>query len=283
MPAAMPALASGAASPPPPSLAPIGVAGPADDTILVPATVAAGANGNGAPSVVGPPTVAAAVPAGVGSGGGRAGGGGSGTPPRVQIRPGADQGASGPRRPLPPLREPLSREPGLARRIIPGLIGLGAAIVIVVVLLVITSGGTGKPKTTAQHKTKATAKHHVTAPAFNPATVTVAVLNGTAVNNLAHAVAAELTAAGYKGVPPATAADQTHTTTIVGYTPGNQIAAEHIAKSLKLGASTVQPADAQALGVACPNTTTCAAQVVVTVGTDLSAAATAPTTGTTTG
>lgn len=262
-PAAMPALATAAASPPAPSLAPVGVAGPADDTILVPATVAAGANGHGGPPVVGATAVA--------------------PPPRVQIRPGGDGGpGASPRRPLPPLREPAFRRPGLARRIIPGLIGLGAAIVIIVVLIVITSSGT---KTPAHHAaSRTTAKRHKAKAAFNPATVNVAVLNGTAVNNLAHSVAIGLTNAGYKipSAEVATAADQTHSTTIVGYTPGHQADAAHVARALKLSAGDIAPADAQALGVACTSGSAagCPADVVVTVGMDLqSAATTTPATG----
>jgi hypothetical protein len=44
-----------------------------------------------------------------------------------------------------------------------------------------------------------------------------------------------------------------------------------VAKSLKLGPASVQPVDPATQAVACPVSTACTSQVVVTVGTDLAA------------
>jgi hypothetical protein len=99
--------------------------------------------------------------------------------------------------------------------------------------------------------------------------VTVAVLNGTATNNLAHTVAARLAADGYKEGRVATAADQTKVSTTVAYLPGYRSAAVHVARSLKLGLGSLAPIDPAAQQVACPGAGACPANVVVTVGTDL--------------
>jgi hypothetical protein len=111
-------------------------------------------------------------------------------------------------------------------------------------------------------------------PAFNPALVTVAVLNGTNTNQLAHHVADRLAALGYKEGSIATASNQTLTSTIVGYQPGsaNRTAALHVAKTLKLPTRSVVPADQAARAVACPPPSACTANVIVTVGANLAAA-----------
>lgn len=106
---------------------------------------------------------------------------------------------------------------------------------------------------------------------FDPAHVTVAVLNGTAINQLAHHVAARLTARGYKEGVVATASNQTMTSTVVAYLPGpdNRLDALHVARTLHLGAGSVVPVDQAARAVACPPPAACPANVVVTVGQDL--------------
>jgi LytR cell envelope-related transcriptional attenuator len=112
------------------------------------------------------------------------------------------------------------------------------------------------------------------APAFNPSLVTVAVLNGTNTNQLAHHVADRLAALGYQEGSIATASNQTLTSTIVGYQPGaaNRTAALHIAKALKLPTGSVAPVGQAARTVACPPPSICPANVIVTVGADLAAA-----------
>jgi hypothetical protein len=97
----------------------------------------------------------------------------------------------------------------------------------------------------------------------------VAVLNGTATNNLAHKVGTKLTSGGYKQGALATASDQTRTKTVVAYLPGHHDAALHVASSLGLGASAVAPVDTSTQAIACPPPNPCSAQVIVTVGSDL--------------
>ena len=267
IPAAAPPLAPGAQ----PVLGAVGVPEDALDLTTIesppPATVAGGANGHGA---VAEPV--AAVPP--------SGGADGSPPPRIQIRPGGAAAAAG-RRPAAPLRSQPGPSPSRMRRVIVGLLVLLAVGVVVGGLLILTSGGSSNKKTAThntatsnasaapRHKRKGQAKPA----AFNPASVTVAVLNGTATNQLAHRVALKLDAAGYKQGPVTTAADQTHTTTIVAYAPGHQRDATKVAAALSRGPASVQPIDASTQAVVsaapCPNGTPCTATVVVTAGSDL--------------
>jgi hypothetical protein len=195
------------------------------------------------------------------------------------MRPG-EQAQGVPQRTIPPARPPASEGRALARRIIPALIGLIAVVVIVVALLIATGGSS--TSTAVRHNAQtASAGHHAVRRAINPATVTVAVLNGTAVDKLAKDVGSRLAAAGYK-VPSGSvtnAVSQTHTATIVGYTPGRSADARAVAKSLGLPAARVAPVSSEDLGVVCPATQTasCQADVVVTVGTDLATTSTTTT------
>ncbi len=229
-----------------------------------PATVAGGANGHSAAAE----PVAAVPPSGRVDGA---------PPPRIQIRPGGAAAAAG-RRPAPPLRSQPGPSHSRMGRVIVGLLVLVAVGVVVGGLLILTSGGSSNKKAATQstptsnspaaprHKRKAQTK----LAAFNPASVTVAVLNGTATNQLAHRVALTLDAAGYKQGPVTTAADQTHTATVVAYMPGHQRDATKVAASLSRGPASVQPIDASTQAVVCPTGTPCTATVVVTVGSDLS-------------
>jgi uncharacterized Zn-binding protein involved in type VI secretion len=153
-------------------------------------------------------------------------------------------------------------------------------VVIVGVLLVVTNsgGGSGTKATknssrsastpSSTKKTKGKAK--TSAVTVTPSTVTVAVLNGTSTPNLAHDISAKLQSAGYKPGQVATATDQTQSSTIVGYQPNDKLDALAVAKSLKLGSASVQAVDPNNRAVACNgSTTSCPAQVIVTVGTDL--------------
>jgi hypothetical protein len=163
---------------------------------------------------------------------------------------------------------------------VPILIGLAAVVVIVVALLLITRNGSSTTTVHKSHKVSARSRHGSTAP-VNPATVTVAVLNGTSVTNLAHDVSSRLANDGYKQGTIATAADQTHSTTLVGYLPGHKTDARAVAAVLNLKPSSVQAVDQQAMGVACPGAsgsspTSCSADVIVTVGSDLSSLASSP-------
>jgi hypothetical protein len=136
-------------------------------------------------------------------------------------------------------------------------------------------GGTGTA-TTAKHAartTRATSTHArkgKTSAAVPAAAVTVAVLNGTSTTNLAHDISSKLQAAGFKPGRIATATDQTQSSTIVGYLPNDKRDALTVAKSLKLAPGSVQAVDPNTRTVACGGSaTSCPAQVVVTVGSDL--------------
>jgi hypothetical protein len=242
---------------------------PLDLTTLgpAPATVAGGANGHAAvESLPTPPPGPAAVPPSS-----RAAGS---PPPRIQLRPDARGAGATNRRSGLPLRPEPSAARSPVRRIVVGLLVALAVVAAVGVLLIATSSGSSSKtpaSTTTASTTRAAARHRRKPPAvgFNPASVTVAVLNGTATNLLAHRVALKLDADGYKQGPVRTAADQTHTTTIVAYMPGDKLAATKVAASLGLGSTSVQPIDPTTQGVACPPGAPCTATVVVTVGSNL--------------
>ena len=153
----------------------------------------------------------------------------------------------------------------------------GALVIaaIVVALLHFTNSGGSSPNSTRASNTSnapstSTARHKRTATVV-PSAVTVSVLNGTATNGLAGRISSQLSSAGYKPGRVATASDQTRTATIVAYMPGHKPDALAVAQSLKLGPASVQPVDPATQAVACPVSTQCTSQVVVTVGTDLAA------------
>ncbi len=219
-----------------------------------PATVA-GANGAGHEPAVASSPVAAQEPL---------------PPLRQPSRPGGPPGGAQ----LPPLRPPAPRRSRLGRglAILIGAVGVAAVIA---VLLIATSGGSSNPKTTSAAPTTNVPSPHKpkrAAAPFLPSSVTVAVLNGTNINQLAHTIGAKLAAVGYKEGMLQTAANQSESTTIVSYFPGanDRIDAVHVAAALKLNPSSVQPIDTTTQQVACPSTTPCTANVVVTVGADLS-------------
>jgi hypothetical protein len=173
------------------------------------------------------------------------------------------------------------RRPG-GSRIGRGAIVLATGLVVVVVvgvLLVVTNSGGGNGSTTAAKSSRSTSTPSSTRKssgkakspaAVTPSTVTVAVLNGTSTPNLAHGISQKLSAAGYKPGDIATATDQTQSSTIVGYLPNAKRDALAVAKALKLGSASVQAVDPNNRAVACNgSTTSCPAQVIVTVGTDL--------------
>jgi len=252
MPAAVPA--SGVAVAPPPATvtpppatvaASAGGAAPVATPAPVPAAAPAVTNGTGEHTI--------ARPAGVGSGQSR---------PVKKIRPGG--GYTPP--PPPPLR-PGRRGPS-ARRFIPILVGVVLAGIAVAALLIVTSSGGNSKAPAAGNTTNAPAAR--TKGAFKPSSVTVAVLNGTDVSQLAHRVALKLQHAGYKEGTVATASDQTHAASLVGYLGGHRHAAREVARTLGLSSAAVSPADQSAQTVACPPPSSCRANVIVTVGTDLS-------------
>jgi hypothetical protein len=147
---------------------------------------------------------------------------------------------------------------------------LGVAVVgagVAALLIVTSSKGTSSPPAQASRTTNAPAPRQLVA--FNPRSVTVAVLNGTGTTGLAHRTALRLTGAGYRQGTVATATDQTHTATQVAYLPGYRNDALRVASTLKLSSAAVAPIDPGTRAVACPPPAACTANVVVTVGSDL--------------
>jgi hypothetical protein len=220
-----------------------------------------------------------------------AGGNGSGHPPAGPAPGSSEPGWSGqisvsrsgssaarklpPLGQLPPL-EPQRRRSRIGRGVAIAVVAL-AAVAVAVVLFALTSVGSNKSTPGTSTSNAPGPAHARTAATFKPSSVTVAVLNGTATNQLAHRIGQKLAAQGYKEGTLATAANQTHTTTVVAYTDlanrharaVNRTAALHVAEALGLRRSAVQPVDQSALQVACPAAGFCAANVVVTVGADL--------------
>jgi hypothetical protein len=142
----------------------------------------------------------------------------------------------------------------------------------VAALLIVTSGNGTSTSTTSGSTPPTGARSGAARPpaaAFNPAKVTVAVLNGTATPKLAGRTSHRLATAGYKPGTIATATDQTETTTVVAYLPGFRADAMRVAAALKRPATAVQPISQAAQAVACPPPAACTANVVVTVGADL--------------
>jgi LytR cell envelope-related transcriptional attenuator len=185
-----------------------------------------------------------------------------------------------PRRTVPPPTRDRDRPRFLGGRIVQAVIAVVVVVVVVVVLLSASGGNPKAPKAPVKHH-----RHHHHGVVFNPASVNVAVLNGTAVQGLAAEIAAKLATAKYN-VPQATisnAATQSQMTTEVGYQPGDQADAKAVAKLLGLPASDVQPADASAIqscaaagsstnaATGAQTTASCSAQVIVTIGQDVAA------------
>jgi LytR cell envelope-related transcriptional attenuator len=251
------------AAEPPPAGPGSGAEGPAPAPAGPPPATAAGGAANGA-------NRNRAVPAPVPAAGQ--------APPRVQFRPPA-AGVSAPA-PAAGRRPPDGRGRSAGGRALLLALGVIGVAVVVALLLILTSPGsnstsssTGAARASNAPRTHTSAGGRRAQPAIAPASVTVAVLNGTSTSNLAHRVALKLAASGYKQATIATAPDQTHTATVVAYLPGERRQALAVANSLKLGSASVQPVDQSNQAVACPPGVTCAANVVVIVGSDLAATA----------
>lgn len=272
---AAPAAPVGPAAPGGPS-APTGPATPP----VAPATVAGSAaaapprpaNGSPPTRVAPPPRavrpparpaaapVRAGVPAGVGAGGGSVA-----TARRAPSRPATFAG-----------ERTLDGRGGspVGRAVLVGLAGLIIAGG-VAVAVVLSRSGSG-PKATHRSPLAGAGRSSgrqgaAGGSAVNPATVTVAVLNGTTTNRLAERVANRLVADGFrKGLIGNTAAPN-QTSTVVSYMDNDKAAALAVARALRLGSSTVAPVDNTTRVIACSNSTTCTANVVVTVGANYTA------------
>jgi len=134
---------------------------------------------------------------------------------------------------------------------------LAAAVVIVIVLIfiatrVFSTGGSNAPRA---------------AGGPNPATVTVAVLNGTHTSGLASQVAGRLARLGFKQGTIGNALSHGHHYTLVGYiTPGGRAAAKEVAKDLAPTPTRVGPADADTVSLA--EAAGGVPQVVITLGSE---------------
>jgi hypothetical protein len=269
-----PALASATKLIPDPVLAPAAAEGP-DDTMLVPGGAVTAA-GNGKTETPAPAAaVAPRAPAGP-------------TPPRVQIRPDAPaprRTVSAPARPLNEARFDVFEQDRsgsrsrFGNRRMPLAIGILAVVVIIGGLVAITQSGGGTNSSTVHTTTtpakSSTGSHkgkkHKAAP-FSASNVTVAVLNGTAVQGLAADVAKVLAGAGYKKGSVTNAASQTQSSTIVYFMPHYKADALQVAKQLKLKPASVQAATQTAIQ-ACGTTpagtaTSCSGEVIVSAGQD---------------
>jgi hypothetical protein len=219
------------------------------------------------------------------------GNGAGGRTPAPAAVPGAQRPPQPPnRQPKPPgarpsgqpgARRPIAAAPAARGRIPRAVLIIAGLIIVaaVVAVLLVATSGSGNQAHNSNSGAISNApsankrKKHARAAALTPAQVTVAVLNGTSTSNLAHDVSLKLAGVGYKPGQIATATDQTQTATTVGYLPGERRAALIVAKSLNLGATAIEPATTANRAVACPGTT-CSAQVIVTVGSDLASDAT---------
>ncbi len=271
-----------------PQPTPVGlVNGPVEDATQVdgsPVTVG-GSNGSSHRPVAAP---AATMPRPVqarAGGPSRAGGpprGAQGRYPGGQGRPRASQG-----RPAEPPRTMMAVRPGQPRSgvgrafvILAALLGVGAVVAGVLVIKNINNSSSkstsGSAASAAAARTTAANRRTGQVAAVNPATVTVAVLNGTNTNGLAGKVSGRLDSAGYqKGYVGNFTPNQTQSSTLVQYMPGDKRDASAVASSLKLPPKSVEPLDSATQQIACPPSQgPCKSAVVVTVGSDLSSLAT---------
>jgi hypothetical protein len=151
--------------------------------------------------------------------------------------------------------------------VIPALAVVLVAVIAVLLVLILRPGS-------SPHKSNAAVHHHHTvaiaaAPAgVNPSLVTVAVVNATHVNELAHHVSARLTAKHFQPGTLATGTSQSAKTT-VGYLTGHRNDALAVAHDLKLPASAVGPVTQSTEGLVCPNPSDCTADVIVAAGSNL--------------
>jgi hypothetical protein len=233
---------------PPPVATGVPPPAPAPDPTPAPATAAGGANGAGQ-RTAGPPPISQPLP-------------------RVQLRPGGAAAAG-----RPSSTAAVRRSAPAGSRIGRGFaLLITAAIVaaIVAILLIVTSGGGGKPASNGGTPTSnAPSANRPRKPAFEPSSVTVTVLNGTATAGAAAKISGQLGGAGYTQGLRANAASQTQATTTVAYLPGHRPAAIQVAKTLRLSSRSVAPIDPTDQTIACASSGTCSADVVVILGADL--------------
>jgi LytR cell envelope-related transcriptional attenuator len=214
----------------------------------------------------------------------------TGTVPRTAAaaaRPATAAGAGAPRSPIPrvpgaaaAIRLASAREPDPWYRRLAGRLPAGRYVALIVAGALVLGGGaaygitqlassdTGSKSSSAassdlgpasKHKSSSKKSKGGSAPAIDPSKVTVTVVNGTTVPNLARDTAAKLSAAGFQignkvtGTGSLAAAES-----VVEYRPGAEAEAKYVAAKLRI--TQRQPADPDAIAQAGP------ADVIVVLG-----------------
>ncbi|MGN6168642.1 MAG: LytR C-terminal domain-containing protein, partial [Solirubrobacteraceae bacterium] len=178
----------------------------------------------------------------------------------------ATAGAPGAPRPL--LEDGLPTHTRVPRWVIAVVAVVLAAVIAGVLVLALRPGSSPQKTNAGVHH------HHAVAvaaapPGVTPSVVTVAVVNATNINQLAHHVSTHLTAAHFQPGTLATATNQPHAKTMVGYLLGHRNDALAVAHTLKLPASAVRPVPQSSEALVCPNPSDCTADVIVVAGSDL--------------
>jgi LytR cell envelope-related transcriptional attenuator len=255
--------------------APVGLAdGAGDEATAVhpPPVTVAGGNGS-ARRPVAPATMQRPMQARPGGAARTAGG---------PARPAQGRLQGGQSRPGGPPRTMMATSPGEPRSgvgwvvmVLAALLLVGAVVAGVIVIKNINHGSSASKSAAAEARSLATRRAARVA-AVNPATVTVAVLNGTNTSGLARTVSQKLGAGGYrKGYVGNFTANQTQSSTVVQYMRGDKQDAAAVAAALKLRPTAVAPIDQATQQIACPTSAgPCTSAVVVTVGSDLDRLAT---------
>jgi hypothetical protein len=249
----------------PGALTPAAVASAAAGATKVPPrAAAAGGSATGTVTRTGPPAVGAARPAAAGAA----------MPPRRQIPrlPSQTAAVAAPREPDPWYRRLANRLPAgrYVALIVAGALVLGGGAAYGITQLASSDSG-GKSATPAKSsdlgppsKSKASSKKNKGvsgAPAIDPSKVTVTVVNGTTIPNLARDTATKLSSLGFQignkvtGTGSLAAAES-----VVEYKPGAEAEARYLAAKLHINQK--QPADPDAIAQAGP------AQLIVVLGAD---------------
>jgi hypothetical protein len=262
-----------------PAASPVGlVSGTTDEaTAVEPPPVPVGGNGSShRPVAASAATMQRAVGARAGGNSRSAGGPPRGGQGRATGAPGRPAGP--PRGVMATRQAPRRTRLGTVLAVLAGLLAVGAVVAGVLVIRNINHGSSQSSSSAAAAAARRAAESRRTASvtAVNPATVTVAVLNGTSTNGLAGDVSNKLHGDGYqKGYVGNFTANQTQTSTAVLYMRGYKRNATSVATALKLRPAAVQPIDPSTQQLACPPTSgPCKSSVVVTVGSDLANLAT---------
>ncbi|MGA8333695.1 MAG: LytR C-terminal domain-containing protein, partial [Solirubrobacteraceae bacterium] len=262
-----------------PAASPVGLVGGTTDeaTAVEPPPVPVGGNGSShRPVAASAATMQRTVGARAGGNSRSAGGPPRGGQGRATGAPGRPAGP--PRGVMATRQAPSRTRLGTVLAVLAGLLAIGAVVAGVLVIRNINHGSSQSSSSAEAAAARRAAESRRTASvtAVNPATVTVAVLNGTSTNGLAGDVSNKLHGDGYqKGYVGNFTANQTQSSTAVLYMRGYKRDATSVATALKLRPAAVQPIDQSTQQLVCPPTSgPCKSSVVVTVGSDLANVAT---------